>query len=200
MLLSSFQLQGQQLRYKNGRTAWNGSVAYHDNGRTAWNGSVAYHYNGRTAWNGSVAYHDNGRTAWNGSVAYYDNGRAAWNGFVLYYDNGRTAWNGFTAYDENARTLSRNLYTQIRAVKLDNLKLNELEISDKIKLLTKTLNKRAYVVGLKIHLSEKNSVLINRENNLTTNIIQLNKDTHFEILNKRPKLSVLGKSVINQLQ
>jgi hypothetical protein len=53
-------------------------------------------------------------------------------------------------------------------------------------------------VGLKIQLSGKNAILINKENTLTTNTIQLNKDIHFEAVNKKVKLSVLGQMVVDQ--
>lgn len=198
MILSSFQLQAQRIFYKNGKLAWNGTYAYYDNGKTAWNGTYAYYDSRKTAWNGAYAYHDNGKTAWNGAYAYYDNGKTAWNGTYAYHDNGKTAWNGSYAYYDNGKRLAENLYTQIQDVNLNGLELSELEVSNKIKLLTKTFNKKIYVVGLKIQLSEKNAILINRENKLATNIIQLNKDIHFEILNKKAKLSVLGQNVINQ--
>lgn len=64
---------------QNGKSAWTGSVAYHENGKTAWTGSLAYHDNGKTAWTGSIAYHANGKTAWTGSTAYHDNGNSAGN-------------------------------------------------------------------------------------------------------------------------
>jgi hypothetical protein len=172
-----------QIFYKDGRLAWNGAAAYHDNGILAWNGAAAYHDSGRLAWNGAAAYYDNGRPAWNGTAAYHDNGRLAWNGAAAYYDNGKI--------------LTSNLYNQIQGVDLNNSESDELEISKKIKLLTKKINNKIYVVGLKIQLSEKNAIFSNRENKLTTNIIQLDKDIHFEILNKKAKLSVLGQNVIN---
>lgn len=200
VLLSSFQIQAQQLRYKNGRTAWNGSVAYHDNGKPVWNGTTAFYHDGYPAWNGTTAFHDDGNPAWNGTTAFYCNRKPAWNGSAAFHSNGKPAWNGTIAFFDDGQILSQNLYSQIGGVKLDNIEVNELEVSDKIKLLTKKLNQRVYVVGLKVQLSETNSVLINRENNMTTNIIQLSKDIHFEIVNKKTKLSVLGQNVINQKQ
>jgi hypothetical protein len=183
-ILSSFQLQAQRISYKNGRIAWDGIKAYHDNARPAWDGTKAYYDNARPAWDGTKAYHDNARPAWDGTKAYYDNARSAWDGIKAYYDNGQP--------------IAQNLYTQNRGVKLDSLEINEFEISNKIKLLTKTFNNRVYVVGLKIKLSEKNTILIDKEHNLTTNIIQLGKDIHFEVLNRKVKLSVLGQNVVSQ--
>jgi len=196
LTVSSFHFQPKQIFYRNGRTAWNGTSAYYDNGRTAWNGTSAYHENASTAWNGTSAYHDNGSTAWNGTSAYYDNGRTAWNGTSAYHKNGIIAWNGTSAYYDNGQILTGALSAQIQNVTLHDLELSELEISDKIKLLTKTFNSRVYVVGLKIQLSEKNSILINKEDKLTTNIIQLHKDIHFEAVNKKARLSILGQKVL----
>jgi len=197
MILSSFQHQ-QKLFHKNGRVAWNGTTALHDNGTVAWNGTYAKHENGKVAWNGTSAWHDNGIVAWNGTSAKYDNGTVAWNGTYARHDNGKVAWNGTSAWHDNGQILATNLYTQTQHVHLNGLKLGELKISNKIKLLTKTLKNKVYVVGLKMQLSEKNAILINKEDMLTTNIIQLDKDIHFEVLNKKAQLSVLGQNVINQ--
>jgi hypothetical protein len=168
MILSFFQLQAQQILYKDRHVAWNGIDAYYDNGILAWNGIDAYYDNGILAWNGIDAYHDNRQLAWNGTAAYYENGQI----------------------------LATNLYNQIQGVDLNNSQPNELEVSRKIKLITKKFNNRIYVVGLKIQLSEKNAIFINKENKLTTNIIQLDTDIHFEIQNKKAKLSILGQNVI----
>ena len=157
-----------------------------------------FYTNGRVAWNGTSAFYDNGRVAWNGTSAFYDDGRVAWNGSSAFHDNGRVAWNGTTAFHDNGQILANNLQVQIQDINFSNLELNELEISNKVKLLTKTLTNKVYVVDLKIQLSERNAILMNRENKLTTNIIHLSKDIHLEILNRKPKLSVLGQNVINQ--
>ena len=196
--LSSFQLQAQQIRYSNGKTAWDGTYAKYENGNTAWNGTYAKHENGGIAWDGTYAKHENGRIAWDGAYAKYKNGGIAWDGTYAKHENGRTAFDGTYAKYDNGNTLAGPLYSQIKDVKLNGLALSELEVSDKIKLLTKTFNNRVYVVGLKIRLSEKNSILIDRENKLATNLIQLNKDIRFEAVNHRAKLSVLGQNVVNQ--
>jgi hypothetical protein len=188
----------QQIFYKSGRTAWNGAVVFHDNGLTAWNGSIAYFENGRTAWNGAVAFHDNGQTAWNGSIAYFENGRTAWNGAIAFHDNGQTAWNGAAAYYDNGRMLAPNLTAPIPGTNLNNAEVSELEISPSIKLLTKTLSGNIYAVGIKIQLSEKNAILIDKENKLTTNIIQLDQDVQAQVLNNKAKVSVLGQNIFSQ--
>jgi hypothetical protein len=116
----------------------------------------------------------------------------------IFYRNGKPAWNGTAAWHDNSQPIAQNLITQIRNVNLNGLKMSELEVSNKIKLLTKNFNNKVYVVGLKIQLSEKNAILIDKENNLTTNIIQLSKDIHFEVVNRKVKLSVLGQNVVSQ--
>jgi hypothetical protein len=136
--------------------------------------------------------------SWNGSYAYYDNGVLAWNGTSAYHDNRKIAWNGTSAYYDNGKMLAGPLYTQIQEANFNGLDLNELNISDKIKLLTKTFKNKIYVVGLKIQLSGKNSILINKEDGLRTNTIQLHKDIHFKEVNKKVKLSVLGQNVVDQ--
>lgn len=196
VLLNSFQLQAQKYFYKNNRTAWDGFKAYYDNSRTAWDGYKAYYNNARTAWDGYKAYYDNSGTAWDGYKAYYDNARTAWDGYKAYYDNSRTAFDGYKAYYENGQIVAQYLYTQIEGVKLDSLELSELKISDKIQLLTKKLNNKVYVVGLKIQLSEKNAIVIDKEKHQATNIIEFSKDIHFEGVNKKVKLTVLGQTVV----
>ena len=186
LTVSSFQLQPSQIVYRNG------------NGRIAWNGTSAFYENGRIAWNGTSAFYENGSFAWNGASAFYENGRFAWNGTSAFYENGSFAWNGTSAFHENGQIFAGTLNVQIQNVTLHDLQLSELKISDKIKLLTKTFKNKVYVVGLKIQLSEKNSILINKEDRLTTNIIQLNNDIHFEAVNRRARLSVLGQKVVNQ--
>jgi hypothetical protein len=198
MILNSFQLQAQQIFHRNGKVAWSGSTAYHDNGKIAWSGSTAYHDNGKIAWSGSTAYHDNGKIAWSGSTAYYDNGKIAYSGSTAYHDNSKIAWSGSTAYYDDGKILVSNLYSQIQDVNLKGLELSELKVSDKLKLLTKTFKNKVYVVGLKIQLSEKNAILINKESKTTSNIIELGKNIHLEIENKKVKLSILGQNVVTQ--
>lgn len=198
IILSFFQLQSIQIFHKNGKIAWNGTTARYDNGIVAWNGNYAHYPNGIVAWNGTYAHHINGKTAWDGTYAHYDNGKTAWDGTYAHHDNGKTAWDGTYAHYDNGQIAAKNFGTKTQQVDLMSLELNELEISDKIKLLTKTFNKKVYVVGLKIQLSKENAILINKEDKLTTNIIQLDKDIHLEIRNKKAKLSVLGQNVINQ--
>jgi hypothetical protein len=185
------------LKHQNGRTAWNGMQAYYDDGRTAWNGMQAYYDNGRTAWNGVQAYYDNGRTAWNGVQAYHDNGRTAWNGVQAYHDNGRTAWNGTIAYNENGILVASNLITQFQNINFEGIDVNELHISSKLALLTKTINKNTYAIGLKIILSETNDIEINKEAKTVTNFINLHNDFRLKIINKDVFLWVFGQIVVS---
>lgn len=201
IILSSFQSQGLKIYYDNGKIAWDGYIARYNNDRIAWDKSGGPKYeNGNIACDSwFITKYESGRNVWDGLKAKYDSGHIAWDGSVAYYDNGRRVWDNTKVYHENGTQLLQNVNIQaLDPTILENTKPTELIISDKIRLLFKMLNNKYYVVGLKIQLSKKNSILIDRENKLTTNIIDLSKDIHFEVTNRKVTLRVFGQNVVSK--
>jgi hypothetical protein len=193
--ISAFSNQPLTLSHKNGKIAWNGYTVTHDNGTVAWNGIYALYSNGKYAWNGLYITFDNGKYAWNGSYAYFDNGKYAWNGSYIYHDNGKIAYNGNVAFSEEGKPMANNILSDVNNIYLLDLPTNEIGLSSKITLLTKTLNQKTYLIGFKIQLSEKVLFTKNNETKTVENVINLGNDIKLVVNNARVLVKVLDQKV-----
>ncbi|PMD95697.1 hypothetical protein BWI97_13940 [Siphonobacter sp. BAB-5405] len=187
------------LRYPNGNTAWNGSLAKHLDGKLAWNGNRANYSNGTAAFKGKTVYYKENKRLWDGHIVYYPDKNHAWNGSMLRYQYNTVAWSGSHAYQPNGEPVAR-VERNLIGVNLSSIKKENLVLSPEITLKIKKLRSKSYCTGIIIKLGPNNNIEIDRENNTVTNKIDLSSDIKIEIIEKDKKsnvyLWVLGKKVI----